>query len=400
MNSDIEGRVPLESICSRVCTGGTPKSSVGLYYKDGTIPWLNTQEINFNRIRSTKSKITEEGYRDSSAKWIPENCVIVAMYGATAGKVAVNKIPLTTNQACCNLQINPESADFRFVYYYLCFEYARLASLANGGAQQNLNTGIIGGFQIPNPSLSIQHAVADILSTLDDKIELNNRIIANLEAQAQAIFKSWFVDFEPLQDGEFEESELGLIPKGWSIFTFSEILTPSSEKDNSPDIPEYSVTNTGIYARDDKYKKKLSMMNSANKIIRKGDLVFGMSRTILNWGIMFDEIGGVSLAYHVFKVDERIPTKYLEGYMRSYISYFGDIIKPAAREGQGIDKSALYAKQIYLPNEHVVADYYSIEDEITASIENYRKQVATLEQVRDTLLPKLMSGEVEVPVEG
>ena len=102
------------------------------------------------------------------------------MYGATAGKTAITRIPLTTNQACCNLTIDSTKADYRFAYYALCNDYAFLSSLANGGAQQNLNTQQIKEFEIPFPSLREQKRIADILSSLDDKIELNRRINDNL----------------------------------------------------------------------------------------------------------------------------------------------------------------------------------------------------------------------------
>lgn len=118
-------------LCKRVCSGGTPKSSVASYY-DGNIPWLNTKEVSFNRIYHTERKITQEGLNNSSAKWIDKNSVVVAMYGATAGKCAITKTPLTTNQACCNLTIDESKTDYRYVYYALCNNYVRLASLANG----------------------------------------------------------------------------------------------------------------------------------------------------------------------------------------------------------------------------------------------------------------------------
>lgn len=175
--------IKISELCTKVCSGGTPKSSVPSYY-DGNIPWLNTKEINFNRIYSTEKSITEDGLNNSSAKWIDKNAVIVAMYGATAGKTAISKIPLTTNQACCNLMIDADKADYRFVYYALVSEYNRLASLANGGAQQNLNAQQIKDFEIPFFSLKDQKRIATILSTLDDKIELNRRINDNLKATA------------------------------------------------------------------------------------------------------------------------------------------------------------------------------------------------------------------------
>ena len=173
-------KIEIQHICSNICSGGTPKSTVAEYY-GGNTPWLNTKEINFRCIYETEKTITEEGLNNSSAKWIPANSVIVAMYGATAGKTAITKIPLTTNQACCNLTIDSNKADYRFVFYALCNNYAYLASLANGGAQQNLNAQQIKELEIPYPSLEEQKKIADILTTIDDKIELNCRINDNLK---------------------------------------------------------------------------------------------------------------------------------------------------------------------------------------------------------------------------
>ena len=169
------------SICKKVCSGGTPKSTVDEYYGGG-IPWLNTKEVNFNRIFSTESTITEDGLKNSSAKWIDKNAVIIAMYGATAAKCAIGMIPMTTNQACCNLMIDEAKADYRFVYYAIVNSYSTLAGLANGGAQQNLNAQLIKDFEIALPSLKTQRRIADILSIIDDKIENNNRINHNLAA--------------------------------------------------------------------------------------------------------------------------------------------------------------------------------------------------------------------------
>ena len=106
----------LGEICTKITSGGTPKTSEASYY-DGNIPWLNTKEVNFNRIEKTEKYITEEGYNNSSAKWIPKGSVIIAMYGATAAKVAYSLIDLTTNQACCNLIIDNDIADSQFVHF-------------------------------------------------------------------------------------------------------------------------------------------------------------------------------------------------------------------------------------------------------------------------------------------
>ena len=155
----------IKNITSRITSGGTPKSSEASYY-DGTIPWLNTKEINFNRITKTERYITEEGLNNSSAKWIPKGSVIIAMYGATAAKVAYSLIDLTTNQACCNLIIDEDKANSQFVYYYIQSSYEELLNLACGAAQQNLSVGVIGDFPIYLPPLDEQKRIASILTSL------------------------------------------------------------------------------------------------------------------------------------------------------------------------------------------------------------------------------------------
>lgn len=174
-------KVRLGDLCKNVYSGGTPRKSITEYY-DGSIFWLNTKEINFNRIYETEKTISEKGLANSSAKYIPENTVVVAMYGTTAGKVAIAKNEMTTNQACCNLIIDETKADYNFVYYSIAHNYKKLSSLANGGAQQNLNAGIIKDFEISLPPLSIQKEIASILIPLDDKIENNKKINHHLVA--------------------------------------------------------------------------------------------------------------------------------------------------------------------------------------------------------------------------
>lgn len=166
----------VRDFCTRICSGGTPKSGTEAFYRNGNIPWLNTKEINFNRIWQTELSITELGYESSSTTWIKPHTIVVAMYGATAGRAAITEIPLTTNQACCNLEVDSSIADYRYIYYWLKNNYSKIAGLANGGAQQNLSAKIIKEVDIPLPSLSAQSTISGLLSSFDDKIDLNNRI--------------------------------------------------------------------------------------------------------------------------------------------------------------------------------------------------------------------------------
>lgn len=155
----------IEDISNNISSGGTPRSNIAAYY-GGKIPWLRTQEVNFSEIWDTEIKITEEGMNSSSAKYIPANCVIVAMYGATVGRVGINKIPLTTNQACANIEVDDSIAFYKYVYYYLSSQYKYIKSLGTG-SQTNINAGIVRKLKIPIPPLAEQQRIVSIL----DKFE-------------------------------------------------------------------------------------------------------------------------------------------------------------------------------------------------------------------------------------
>jgi len=176
----------IKAICKNVTSGGTPSTSKPEYY-NGSIPWLRTQEVDWIDIYNTSVKITEDGLKYSSAKLIPINCVIVAMYGATAAKVGINKIPLTTNQACCNLEIDDTQANYRYVFHWLCKEYKNLKSLGEG-SQSNINGKKIKQYPIPIPPLAEQELIVGILDKFD---ALVNDITIGLPAEIEARRKQY-----------------------------------------------------------------------------------------------------------------------------------------------------------------------------------------------------------------
>jgi type I restriction enzyme S subunit len=155
----------LDEVCRSVSSGGTPLSTRPDFYGGG-IPWLRTQEVLFNEIFTTDVAISEAGLAASSAKWIPANCVIVAISGATAARVAINRIPMTTNQHCCNLEVNESVANHRYVYQWLCREYFNLKALGQG-ARSDLNSGIIRNFHIAVPELAEQNQIVEALEKFD-----------------------------------------------------------------------------------------------------------------------------------------------------------------------------------------------------------------------------------------
>jgi type I restriction enzyme S subunit len=177
----------LDEISQKISSGGTPSTSVSEYY-DGDIPWLRTQEVDFREIWDTEIKITEAGVKNSSAKWIPANCVIVAMYGATVGKIGINKIPMTTNQACANINLDETVANYRFVFHFLTSQYEYIKSLG-AGSQTNINAQIVKNLQVPipfakNPNKSLDEQ-ARIVAILDKFDALTNSLTEGLPREIE-----------------------------------------------------------------------------------------------------------------------------------------------------------------------------------------------------------------------
>ena len=179
--------VSLQDVVKNSCSGGTPKKGVSEYYEGGNIPWLRTQEVVFRDIYKTECFITESAVKNSAAKWIPENCVIVAISGATAGRCAINKIPLTTNQHCLNLEVDPEMALYRYVYYCICAKQEELLAKKEG-ARGDLNSTRILSLQIDLPALEEQKRIVSILDRFDT---ICNDLTSGLPAEIEARQKQY-----------------------------------------------------------------------------------------------------------------------------------------------------------------------------------------------------------------
>ena len=394
----------LGNVCKKVCSGGTPKSTEPSYY-DGDIPWLNTKEINFNRIYSTERSITQKGLDNSSAKWIDANCVIVAMYGATAAKVAINKIPLTTNQACCNLSIDEKIADYHYVYYWLCANYTELASLANGGAQQNLNAQQIKDFEISLPSLEEQRRIAGILGAIDDKIENNRRINTNLELQAQALYKQWFVDFEfPNEEGKpykssggkMVDSALGLIPESWSVGALSDLADITMGQ--SPNGKSFNENGEGIVfyqgrtefgirypsirlytTEPTRYAEPMSVLLSVRAPV--GDINIATQKCCIGRGVASIKSKTADNAYMYCCLKELRPQ--LDQY-NGEGTVFGSI-----------NRKELEGLALCIPKNEVISQFNNLVLGMDRQMLNLFQQTQNLATLRDALLPKLMNGEIK-----
>ena len=199
--------------------GATPSTKISEYY-DGDIPWISPKDLsNFEGkyISCGSKNITELGFNSCSCKILPKGSVLFSSR-APIGYIAIAKNSLCTNQGFKSVIPNSSIIDNEFLYYTLVFNKEYIKNQGSGTTFMEVSGKTMGNIEVSIPiSLSDQRKIAGILSALDSKIENNNKINANLESQAQALFKSWFVDFTPFKDQPFVDSELGPIPQGWKV---------------------------------------------------------------------------------------------------------------------------------------------------------------------------------------
>ena len=376
----------LGDITSKITSGGTPKSSEASYY-DGNIPWLNTKEVNFNRIVKTEKCITEEGLNNSSAKWIPKGSVIIAMYGATAAKVAYSLIDLTTNQACGNLIINNDVADSQFVYYYIQSSYEELLNLACGAAQQNLSVGVISNFPIFLPPLAVQKCIAAILSSLDDKIGLLHRENTTLEAMAETLFRQWFIE-----EANGDDISLGEVVKTTSGGT------PSRKKEeyycngNVKWVKSKELHHSYILETEEKITEDAVAYSSAKLLPENSVLIAMYGATVGEYGILAEPMT-CNQAVCALIPSENYPYTYLYLWAKYMQGEFINLACGAAQ--QNISQELI--KQQYVSNDlKQISDFHILVAPYMEKMKVNQEMIKTLNQMRDGLLPKLMNREVLV----
>ena len=205
-----------------VIGGGTPKTTEESYW-NGSIPWWCVKYFCGDKksVYNTEKSITVEGLNNSSTKLLHKDNIIISARG-TVGELAMIPYDMAFNQSCFGL-IPKGNNDPHFVYYLLKDKVRSLKSQTQGSVFDTITKATFDRIECADYSEEDQRRIASILSSLDRKIELNNKINADLEEMAQAIFKNWFVDFEPFKDGKFVDSELGMIPEGWKVGTLGEL---------------------------------------------------------------------------------------------------------------------------------------------------------------------------------
>ena len=288
--------------------------------------------------------------------------------------IAQNVVALRTNSKICNRD---------FLYYILCDKNTRmrLLNLDIGGVQPSIKVPHLLNLDIFIPSLSEQNKISELLSCLDDKIELNNKINANLQQQAQAIFRSWFVDFEPFQNGEFVESELGPIPKGWRVGCLSELVAVKYGKDHKKlaDGP-YPVYGSGGIMR---YVERPIYTKESVLIPRKGTLnnVIYLNEPFWSVDTMF---------YTEMKMEN------VAKYVYHFVSGKDLASMNSGSAVPSMTTDILNSMKLVIPTAEWLEKFEQILLPLYSQMFQNAAQSKTLAQLRDTLLPKLMNGEIEV----
>ena len=378
-----------------------PKQSFG-------IPLITAKIIKKNRVQEPNEFIACNFYDEWMRRGIPNKGDVIFTTEAPLGEVALIKTDekQAFAQRIIILQAKADILDSTFLFYTLQYSKtkSRIESRSSGTTVFGIKSAELKKVKIDYPSFPEQRAISATLSCLDDKIELNNKISANLEAQAQAIFKSWFVDFEPFQDGEFVDSELGPIPKGWRVGSLGDIARYVTERMPTKYCnAENYISTENMLANKQGVVSAYSLPSTpaASRYVER-DILISNIRPYFKKIWFANKIGGCSNDVLVIRARH----KYLSGLLYSilYSDAFFDyatVTSKGTKMPRG-DKSAIMKYLIAFPPslEHDVhiQQLAIIVMQFQKKISELHKENQNLAALRDTMLPKLMSGEIEVPV--
>lgn len=384
-----------------VIGGGTPKTTEESYW-NGSIPWLSVKDFCGDKkyVYNTEKSITEEGLNNSSTKLLHKDNIIISARG-TVGELAMIPYDMAFNQSCFGL-IPKGNNDPHFVYYLLKDKVRSLKSQTQGSVFDTITKATFDRIECADYSEEDQRRIVSILSSLDRKIELNNKINADLEEMAQAIFKNWFVDFEPFKDGKFVDSELGMIPEGWKVGRLTEIASymnglamqkfpPENTEDSLP-VLKIKELGQGFCGTD---SDRCSCNIKDECKIHNGDVIFSWSGTLL---VDVWCGGDCGLNQHLFKVTSNDYPKWFYYYWtKHHLQEFIHIAKDKAVTMGHIKRGHLEEALVAIPDNDSMEKAHELFEPILSKMISLRLENSRLSLLRDTLLPRLMSGELEVP---
>ncbi len=365
----------------KIITGGTPSSRNPEYFGE-RYPFITPSDIDgFTRYVDTERFLSEEGKEDQINKLLPSGAICFVCIGNTIGKVCMTKETSFTNQQINSIIVDNQNYNNFFIYYLLCDISESIKSIASGAATPIVNKSLFSSVNINVPSLDIQNKIAAILSAYDDLIENNLRRIKILEEMAQALYREWFVHyrFPGHEKVRLVDSPLGKIPEGWRVEKLGNIIELNygkglpKEKRREGCVPVYG--SSGIVGYHDR-----SIVDGPGIIVgRKG-----------NVGSVFWSDTDFYPIDTVYYVSSELPLRYLfyDLQTRNFIN--NDAAVP------GLNRKQAYSLETILPTPELMDKFCNITEAFGKQASILRNKNEILRRTRDLLLPKLISGEIDV----
>ena len=409
----------------RTSSGSTPLSTEKSYYEGGVIPWINSGELASPYIYKTSNYITQKGFENSSTELYPKDTVLVAMYGATAGKASLLKLEACTNQAICAILPNEDYCP-EFIKYNIDTLYEHLVGLSSGSARDNLSQAGLKELKLVLPKTKKeQEKLVSVLSLLDRKIELNRQINDNLEAMAKQLYDYWFVQFDfPNEEGKPYKSSGGAmvwneklkhqIPEGWEVKQLRDIIeTNRGISYNTSSISGGGVPmiNLASFNVDGSYKdaglKSYNGNYTQEKILKPFDLVLcNTQQTAIEFSK--DIIGKAFLIPDIFDGDivssHHINTIKTEEVLKPYLAYLSNTYHfhkyatgcCSGTNILGLDYNSFSQYKLEIPPKYLLKEFHDFIIDIVKRKSLIIKENKLLTKQRNELLPLLMNGQATV----
>ncbi|MBK8131421.1 MAG: restriction endonuclease subunit S [Gammaproteobacteria bacterium] len=399
---------PIEALCKRVTSGSTPLRSRADYYDGGTIDWYKTGELDDWYLDPAGERITARALEETSVKLFPANTVLMAMYGdgKTITNMGMLRFPAATNQACCAMLVDEEKCDPRYFFYALKGRRDLLLKVASGGAQRNLSGKLIKEFQLPVPPFPDQQRIAGILSAYDELIENSQRRIKILETMARALYREWFVHFRfPGHENHPRvASTLGDIPKGWEVKKLGDIssyinrgITPRyDEEGDSFVINQKCVRDRRLSLEP---ARRQSKAIPSEKQVCFGDVLINSTGvgTLGRVAQVYENLENCTVDTHV-TIARAARNTDLDFYGCCLLSH-QDTFERLGIGATGqteLGRASISEIELVAPPTDVQRQFGKAVKGMRSAAVTYSKQIQNLRRTRDLLLPRLLSGQIEV----
>lgn len=381
--------------------GATPSTKDSSNYENGSIAWITPKDLSTHTerfISHGERNITEKGLKSCSAQLMPPNSILFTSR-APIGYIAIAKNEVCTNQGFKSIVPNKDT-DFMFLYYLLKYNKDNIENLGSGTTFKEVSGSTMRNVPVKVPPLPTQQKIATILSSLDDKIELNNKINTNLEQQAQALFKNWFVNFEPFG---------GKMPEGWKECKAEEYFeitigkTPPrkeqewfSEEKTNQTMKWVSISDMGscgLFISDSsEYLTTEAVAKFNVKVVPANTIILSFKLTVGRIAITDDEMCTNEAIAH-FGTKNKVINEYLYLYLKNF-NY--QTMGSTSSIATAVNSKIIKAMPFILPDEKTINDFHLATNSLFEKIRENQHENSTLSTIRDTLLPKLMNGEINI----